>query len=101
VAAALVTTAGIFLPSFVLVAALNPLVGRIRRSPWAGAALDGVTMAALGLMAGVTVDLSRAAITDPLTAVVAVVALGSCCAGVPTPVAGAGRRGRRHRPHPT
>jgi len=76
VPAALVTTAGIFLPSFVLVAALEPLVGRIRRSPWAGAALDGVTMAALGLMAGVTVDLSRAAITDPLTAVVAVVALG-------------------------
>ncbi len=33
-------------------------------------------MAALGLMAGVTVDLGRATITNPLTAVVAVVALG-------------------------
>src|SRR4029450_10996217 len=71
-----VATAGIFLPSFVMVAALEPLVGPIRRSAWAGAALDGVTMAALGLMAGVTVDLGRAAITDPLTAVLVVAALG-------------------------
>ena len=76
VPAAMVATAGIFLPSFVMVAALEPLVGPIRRSAWAGAALDGVTMGALGLMAGVTVDLGRAAITDPLTAVVAVAALG-------------------------
>jgi len=75
VPAAIVATAAIFAPSFVMVAALEPLIGRIRRSPWAGAALDGITMAALGLMAGVTVDLGRAAITDPLTAVVAVVAL--------------------------
>ena len=76
VPAAMVATAGIFLPSFVMVAAVEPLVGPIRRSAWAGAALDGVTMGALGLMAGVTVDLGRAAITDPLTAVIAVVALG-------------------------
>jgi chromate transporter len=75
VPAAVVATAGIFLPSFVMVAALEPLVGRIRRSPWTGAVLDGVTMGALGLMAGVTIDLGRTAITDPLTAVVAVAAL--------------------------
>jgi chromate transporter len=73
--AAMVATAAIFLPSFVLVAALEPLIGRIRRSRWAGAALDGVTVAALGLMAGVTVDLGRTAIVDPLTAVIAVAAL--------------------------
>jgi len=73
--AAMVATAAIFLPSFVLVAALEPLIGRIRRSRWAGAALDGVTVAALGLMAGVTIDLGRTAITDPLTAVIAAAAL--------------------------
>jgi chromate transporter len=73
--AAMVATAAIFLPSFVLVAALEPLIGRIRRSPWAGAALDGVTVAALGLMAGVAIDLGRTAIIDPLTAVIAVAAL--------------------------
>jgi chromate transporter len=73
--AAIVATAAIFLPSFLLVAALEPLIGRVRRSRWAGAALDGVTVAALGLMAGVTIDLGRTAITDPLTAGIAVAAL--------------------------
>jgi chromate transporter len=72
---AMVATAAIFLPSFVLVAALEPLIGRVRRSPWAGAALDGVTVAALGLMAGVAIDLGRTAITDPLTAVIALATL--------------------------
>ncbi len=75
VPAAIVATAAIFAPSFVLVAALEPLIGRIHRSPWAGAALDGVTIAALGLMAGVTIDLGGAAVTDPLTAAIAVAAL--------------------------
>jgi chromate transporter len=73
--AAIVATAAIFLPSFLLVAALEPLIGRIRRSRWAGAALDGVTVAALGLMAGVTVDLGRTAIVDLLTGGIAVAAL--------------------------
>ncbi len=74
---ALVATAGIFVPSFFLVAAIEPLVGRIRRSSWLGAALTGVTVAALGLMAGVTIDLGRTAITDPLTAVIALSVLGA------------------------
>jgi chromate transporter len=72
---ALVATAGIFLPSFVMVAVLEPFVGRIRRSPWLGPALEGVTVAALALMAGVTLDLGRHAITDPLTALLAAAAL--------------------------
>jgi chromate transporter len=72
---AMVATAAIFLPSFVLVAALEPLIVRVRRSPWAGAALDGVTVAALGLMAGVAIDLGRTAITDALTAAIAVATL--------------------------
>jgi chromate transporter len=74
-AAALVATAAIFLPSFVMVAVLEPVVGRVRRSGWASPALGGVTVAALGLMAGVTVDLGRAAISDLLTAAIAAAAL--------------------------
>jgi chromate transporter len=74
-AMALVATAGIFVPSFFMVAAIEPLVGRIRRSQWLAPALDGITVAALGLMAGVTVDLGRTAITDPLTFVLAGTAL--------------------------
>jgi chromate transporter len=84
--AAVVATAAIFLPSFLLVAALEPLIGRVRRSRWAGAALDGVTVAALGLMAGVTVDLGRTAIVDPLTAGVAVAALLALLRWRPNPL---------------
>lgn len=55
---------GIFLPSFLFVAVLNPLVPRMRKSPWTSALLDGVNVAALGLMAGVTLILGRAALVD-------------------------------------
>jgi chromate transporter len=71
---ALLATLGIFLPSFVFVAASHPLIPRIRASRWTAALLDGVNVAALGLMAGVTVELGRTAIVDPVTAVLALVA---------------------------
>jgi chromate transporter len=61
---AIVATAGIFLPAFFFVAISGPLVPRIRRSPVAGAALDGVNVASLALMAVVTWQLGRAALVD-------------------------------------
>jgi chromate transporter len=64
---AVAATVGIFLPSFVFVAISGPLVPRIRRWPLAAAALDGVNVASLALMAVVTVQLARAALVDPLT----------------------------------
>ena len=79
VSGALVATAAIFVPSFVLVALIAPFASRLRRSPVMSAALDGVNVAALGLMAGVTWQLTRAAVVDPLTALLvlgALVALG-------------------------
>lgn len=72
VPAALLATIGIFLPAFVFVAASHPVIPRLRRSRWAGALLDGVNVASLGLMAGVTWQLTRAAVFDVLTATVAV-----------------------------
>lgn len=68
---AILATVGIFLPSFLFVAAVNPFVPRLRRSPWLGALLDGVNVAALGLMAAVTWQLARAAIVDWLTVLLA------------------------------
>jgi chromate transporter len=68
---AFLATIGIFLPSFLFVAAVNPLVPRLRRSPWMSALLDGVNVAALGLMAAVTWTLARDAIVDWLTVVLA------------------------------
>jgi chromate transporter len=72
---AALATIGIFGPSFVLVAAVNPLIARLRRSIWAGSLLDGVNIAAVGLMAAVTLALGRAALVDPVTVALAVGAL--------------------------
>jgi chromate transporter len=71
---AVLATVGIFLPSFFFVALLHPLVPRLRRSPWTAALLDGVNVAAIGLMAAVAWQLGRDAIVDPLTAMLAIVA---------------------------
>ena len=68
------STLGIFLPSFFFVALLHPLVPRLRQNPLTAALLDGVNVAALGLMAGVTWQLGRDAIVDPVTALLAVAA---------------------------
>jgi chromate transporter len=59
---AVLATVAIFLPSFVFVALSHPLLPRIRGSRGAGAFLDGVNVAALGLMAAVTWQLGRGAI---------------------------------------
>ena len=74
---AALATLGIFLPSFIFVAVSNPIIPKLRRSPWAGAALDGVNASSLGLMAGVTVDLARASFTDPLTILIGAAAAGA------------------------
>ena len=76
VAGAAVATLGIFLPSFVFVALLGRIVPWMRARPTARAFLNGVTAASLGLMAGVLVDLTDAALVDAATVAVAVVALG-------------------------
>jgi len=73
-AGAVLATVGIFLPSFVFVAASRPLLPKIRASRWTAAFLDGVNVAALGLMAAVTWELARAAVTDWPTALLALVA---------------------------
>ena len=72
---AAVATVGIFLPAFIFVAISGPLVPRIRRSPTAGAVLDGVNAASLALMAVVTWQLSAAALVDWVTACLAVLSL--------------------------
>lgn len=64
---AVVATIGIFLPGFVFVAAIRPLVAWVRGSTVAGAFLDGVNVASLSLMAGVTVQLGHAALVDAIT----------------------------------
>ena len=71
---ALLATLGIFLPSFIFVALSNRLIPQMRRSPLVGVVLDGVNVAALGLMAAVTWELGRTSVTDVLSAISAVLA---------------------------
>jgi len=70
VPAALIATLGIFLPSYIFVAISNPIIPKLRQSPWAGSLLDGVIVASLGLMAAVTFQLGQASLTDIFTLVI-------------------------------
>ena len=69
---AVVATLGIFLPSFFFVSVSGPLIPHLRRSPLAGAFLDGVNVGAWALMAAVTLFLARAAIIDVTTMILAI-----------------------------
>jgi chromate transporter len=54
---AVVATLGIFLPSFIFVAILNPIIPKLRDSKWTAAFLDAVNVSAVALMLVVTVRL--------------------------------------------
>ncbi len=61
---AIAATVGIFLPAFLLVLFLRPLLDRMRASKVLSHVLDGVNAAAIALMAGVTLELGRAALVS-------------------------------------
>lgn len=56
---AIVATLGIFLPSFLFVLILNPIIPRLRERVWTAAFLDAVNVAAVALMAAVTLALGQ------------------------------------------
>ena len=61
---ALVSTIAIFLPSFLFVLLLNPVIPKLRASKVMSAFLDAVNISAVGLMASVVISLSGQVITD-------------------------------------
>jgi chromate transporter len=63
-AGAAISTIAIFLPSFVFVLILNPVIPRLRASKVMSAFLDAVNISAIGLMLAVTVQLANASLTD-------------------------------------
>lgn len=67
---AVLSTVGIFLPSFIFVALSSQFIPRLRSSPWLSSLLDGVNMASLGLMAGVTWQLARVSLFNPISFVI-------------------------------
>ena len=72
---AILATIGIFLPSFLLVGLLNPIIPRLRDSKLLSSILDGVNVASWGLMAVVSFKLATSAVVDIATAVLAVLSL--------------------------
>jgi len=72
---AAVATVAIFLPSFLYVAMLAPVLFRLRQSAWMAAFLDSVNVCAVALMAGVTFRLAGDALRGWPSWVIAVVAL--------------------------
>lgn len=61
---ALLATVGIFLPSFLFVALLNPLVKKMRNSILFAVFLDAVNVASVAIILAVCVDLGVTTITD-------------------------------------
>ena len=71
---AALATIAIFLPAFVYVAVSAPWIPRLRRSPLARAILDGVNVAAVAVMGVVSWHIARAAVRDPVTIAILLVA---------------------------
>jgi chromate transporter len=71
---AVLGTIGIFLPAFIFVAIAHSLINRLMTLAWVRPLLDGINVAAIGLMAAVAVVLARDAVVDALTAILAAAA---------------------------
>lgn len=68
---AVIATIGVFLPSFVFVALLNPLVPRMRRSRLFSAFLDGVNAASVAIILTVCISFARETVTNWRTILIA------------------------------
>ena len=72
---AIAATLGIFLPSFLLVWMLNPLITRLRKNKFLGYFLDSVNVAAVAIMVVVLLELTYETIINWQTAVIALLGL--------------------------
>jgi len=72
---AIVSTIAIFLPAFLFVALLNPLVKKMRNSTALAAFLDGVNIASVAVIIAVCYALGKDAITDWRTILIGVASL--------------------------
>lgn len=73
--AALLATIAIFLPSFVFVALLNPIVKKMRNSTLFSAFLDAVNAASVAIIVAVCFDMGKETITDWRTILIAILSI--------------------------
>jgi chromate transporter len=72
---AIFATIAVFLPSFVFVALLNPLVPRMRSSKWFSAFLDGVNIASVAMILTVCIQFGKETIADWRTILIALISV--------------------------
>jgi len=72
---AMAATFGIFLPSFLFVLLLNPLIPKMRKSKFLSGFLDSVNIAAVGIMVAVLYGMGTESVVDWRTSVIAALAL--------------------------
>lgn len=64
ISGAILATIGIFVPSFLIVLILGPALEKVRNSTWLAGFLDGINIASLILMLGVSVKLATSSIVN-------------------------------------
>lgn len=72
---AIAATLGIFLPSFIFVAILNPLVPKMRKSKVIAAFLDAVNIAAVAVIVAVSIEMGKDTFTDWRTIFIAILSI--------------------------
>ena len=74
---ALLATIGIFLPSFLFVALLNPLVRKMRNSKFVSVFLDAVNVASVAVIVAICYQMGKDTITGWRTITIAIISLAS------------------------
>ncbi len=72
---AVAATVGIFLPSFIFVLILNPLVPKMRKSKWISALLDAINIGAVAVIIAVCVEMGKDTLTDWRTITIALISI--------------------------
>ncbi len=72
---AIAATVGIFLPSFIFVVILNPLIPNMRKSKVIAAFLDAVNIAAVAIIVAVCIEMAKDTLTDWRTILIAVLSV--------------------------
>lgn len=75
ISGAMVATVAVFLPSFVFVALLNPLVKKLRNSTSFSVFLDAVNVASVAIIISICIQMGRDTITDWRTILIAFVSI--------------------------
>jgi len=74
---AILATIGIFLPSFMFVALLNPLIPKLRKSKYMSAFLDAINIASVAVILSVVISMGKETITDWRTIAIALLSFGA------------------------